>query len=52
LLFNHALERASLLLARLLAALRGLYFAAQAPRQTAGFHPPQRLAAQRGVSQA
>ena len=47
---NHALERMSLLLARLLAERCGLSFAVQAPRQTRGFHPAQQLAAQRGVS--
>jgi hypothetical protein len=46
---NNALERASLLLARLLAKRCGLSFAVQAPRQTRGFHPAQQLAAQRGV---
>jgi hypothetical protein len=46
---NHALERTSPLPARELAKRCGLSFAVQAPRQTRGFHPAQRLAAQRGV---
>jgi hypothetical protein len=39
------------LLARSLAERCRLSFAVQAPRQTPGFHPAQRLAAQRGVLQ-